>query len=362
MKDYSRFNRRHFLKTAAYAGGAAWATGRLPLTTTLLADVIQTTSQVSLTAGTDHVDIIFQGLQRFKKQIAAAIGNRPVLIKPNNVIGTPDNGHGDVLLSDTPVESLEAILEFLKSIGKTDVFIGETCGTDPTFVAFDHCGYFSLSRKYPVRFLDLSTEGYEVTWAWGGAYQQNIRLSKLLLSPDFYVISAAKIKTHNYVVATLSLKNVVMGAPIVDPGKYRNIANCATDKNIMHNNNWNAAQDLNDNIHLLASRLAPDLAVIDGFQGMEGNGPCWGTPVNQHVAVVAQDWLAADRVGVELMAIDPSYMAYLNYCWQTGLGQYDLTKIDVLGESIANHQYSYRLNDSVGPYLGPYLRPGPRTS
>jgi uncharacterized protein (DUF362 family) len=354
-------NRRHFLKTAAWAGGAALAWRQLPLETTALADPVLTTSRVSLTAGSDHADIVFQGLQRFKKQIAAAIGNRPVLIKPNNVIGTPDNGHGDVLLSDTPVDCLEAILEFLQSIGKTDVFIGEICATDPTMVAFDNCGYFSLSRKYPVRFLDLSTEGHERQTVWATAGEANLRLSKVLLSPDFYVISAAKMKTHNYLVATLSLKNVVMAAPIVDPGKYRSVASCASDKNTMHGNTWTAAQVLNDNVHRLAARLGPDLAVIDGYTGMEGNGPCWGTAVPHHVAVVGQDWLAVDRVGVELMGIDPSYLAYLNYCHQTGLGQYDLSRIEVLGESIAAWKRTYQLHQDIAPYLGPNLRPTPRT-
>jgi uncharacterized protein (DUF362 family) len=354
----NKLNRRHFLKTAALAGSAAWALGKLPLSA--LADPIQTTSQVSLTAGSDHIDIIYQGLQRFKKQIAAAIGNRPVLIKPNNVIGTPNNGHGDVLLSDTPVNSLEAILEFLKSIGKTDVVIGETCATDPTMVAFDNCGYFNLARKYPVRFMDLSTEGYEVVAVYAPAGTRNLRISKVLASPDYFVISATKIKTHNYVVATLSLKNVVMGAPIVDPGVYRNIANCANDKQGMHNG-WSDAQYLNDNVHLLAPRLAPDLAVIDGYTAMEGDGPCWGTPVAHHVAIVGMDWLAADRVGVELMNINPLDLAYLSYCAQTGLGQYDFSKIEVLGESVSSLKRTYTLHSGISPYLGTKLRSTPRT-
>lgn len=359
MHHPRQFNRRHFIKTTALAGGAACAMRGLPLSA--LADPIQTTSRVSLTAGGDHIDIIYQGLQRFKKPIAAAIGNRPILIKPNNVIGTPNNGHGDVLLSDTPVESLEAILEFLKSIGKTDVRIGETCATDPTMVAFDNCGYFSLSRKYPVRFLDLSTEGYEVVGVYSASGTRYLRISKILTNPDYFVISAAKIKTHNYLVATLSLKNIVMGAPIVDPGVYRNIANCANDKSGMHDNNWSDAQYLNDNVHLLAPRVAPDLAVIDGYTAMEGDGPCWGTPVAHHVAIVGLDWLAADRVGVELMNINPLDLAYLSYCAQTGLGQYDLSKIEVLGESVASLKRTYTLNSSIGPYLGTKLRPTPRT-
>jgi uncharacterized protein (DUF362 family) len=360
MRSRNKLNRRQFLRSAAWAGGAAWAMGHVPIAGSALGAPIETTSQVSLTAGNDRVDIIYQGLQRFKKQIASAIGNRRVLVKPNNVIGTPNNNHGDVLLSDTRVECLEAILEFLKSIGKTDVVIGETCATDPTMVAFDNCGYFNLARKYPVRFMDLSTEGYEVVGVYAPTGTRYLRISKVLASPDYFVISAAKIKTHNYLVGTLSLKNIVMGAPIVDQGKYRNIANCANDKEGMHNG-WSDAQYLNDNVHLLTPRLAPDLAVIDGYTAMQGDGPCWGTAVEHHVAIVGMDWLAADRVGVELMGINPLDLAYLSYCAQTGYGQYDLTKIEVLGESIASLKRTYTLHSAISPYLGTKLRSTPRT-
>ena len=346
---------RRFLRASLLAAGSAWVLRKWPPTANGLAAPLSTTSQVALTAGSDHVDIIYQGLQRFKTQIAAAIGNRPILVKPNNVIGTPNNNHGDVILSDTCVESLEAILEFLQSIGKTEVVIAEACATDPTMVAFDNCGYFKLSKKYPVRFLDLHQEGYEIVSIYGGRSRQNIRISKMLVNPDYFVISAPKFKTHNNVVATLSLKNIAMGSPIVDPGLYRNIANCRNDKSSMHGN---GNQDLNDNIHLLASRLAPDLAVIDGFEGMQGDGPCWGTKVAQHVAVVSLDFLAADRVGIELMGIDSTYPAYLNYCHQTGLGQFDLNAIEVLGEPIATYRQTYQLSPSIDSQLG--MRAAPR--
>jgi uncharacterized protein (DUF362 family) len=371
MHPHNSITRRKFLRTTALAGGAAWAVNRLPFGATALADPILTTSQVSLTAGSDHIDIIFQGLQRFKKQIATAIGNRTVLIKPNCVICTSNNGHGNVLLSDTPVESLEAILEFLKSIGKTDVIIAESCATDPTMVAFANNSYFSLLKKYPVRFKDLNEEGYETrtVWNWNlssSAPLQNVRISNMLLNPDYFVISAPKPKTHNYVLATLSLKNIVMASPVIDANRFRNTGNWQNDKNYMHSatgtnlsGGSNNCQDLNDTLCRLAAQIAPDLAVIDCYQGMQGTGPCLGTAVNQQSAIVSLDWLAADRVAVELMDVNagivnrgysndsgynwPRYPAYLSYCAQAGLGQYDLSKIDVLGETIASRKITYTL-------------------
>ena len=54
-------------------------------------------SQVAVTHGADHVDNIFRAMQALKTQIAAKIGNRPVLIKTNHVSG------GGTPLADTPV-------------------------------------------------------------------------------------------------------------------------------------------------------------------------------------------------------------------------------------------------------------------
>ena len=76
--------------------------------------------------------------------------------------------------------------------------------------------------------------------------------------------------------------------------------------------------------------------LIDGFEGMEGNGPASGTPVPSRVAIASTDYIAADRVGVEAMGIDPNWIGYLNFCGQFGLGQFDLDKIEVRGEKIAS--------------------------
>jgi uncharacterized protein (DUF362 family) len=303
---------------------------------------VTTVSRVALTTGGDVADNVYRALSMFRREIAAAIGARRVLIKPNVVIGTPDNGHGNVALSDTPSVALEGILEFLVSIGKSDLLIGESCATDPTLVGFEALGYFNLARRYPVRLIDLNQEAWEMVSIYNGTGTTKVRISSWLTNPDLFVISAPKIKTHNCVVATLSLKYVVLGSPIIDVGSYKSQAGAKSDKGSMHGQ---GNQDLNDNLHRLAPRVAPDLAVIDGYQTMEGNGPCWGTAVSHRVALASLDWLAADRVGVELMGIDPTWLGYLNYCAFTGMGQYDLDLIEVIGARVADHRRTYRLYD-----------------
>jgi uncharacterized protein (DUF362 family) len=106
---------------------------------------------------------------------------------------------------------------------------------------------------------------------------------------------------------------------------------------------------MNYNLTLVAQKLAPfwGATVIDGLEGMEGNGPVAGTPVPSGIAIASLDYIAADRVGVEAMGIDPSWVGYLQYCEQVGIGNYDISKIEVRGEKIAAVARKYHLHSNT---------------
>jgi uncharacterized protein (DUF362 family) len=103
------------------------------------------------------------------------------------------------------------------------------------------------------------------------------------------------------------------------------------------------------NMLLTAQKLRPNwgLALLDGYEGMEGNGPSSGTPVASRIAIASTDYIAADRVGVECMGINPAWPGYLNYCGQLGLGNYDIAKIDVIGAKIADVQKKYQMHADI---------------
>ena len=65
------------------------------------------------------------------------------------------------------------------------------------------------------------------------------------------------------------------------------------------------------------------------------------------MAIASTDYLAADRVGVECMGIDPGYLGYQNFLGAAGIGQYDLSKINLVGPPIASVQKKYRLHNDV---------------
>ncbi len=342
-------NRRTFLKRSLLGGAAAlaspWIVSRAPGADNASATPVFT-SRVALAAGEDRANLAFSGLKQFQKQIAAAIGDKRVIIKPNNV-------STERQLAASHAQNLEGILEFLKSIGKTDVVIAESAANGPTLDGFANFKYDQVATKYGAKLMDLDQEGFELLYCFDETdfRPHPCRMSKVLLDPHNIIISAAKFKTHDRVLTTLSLKNIVVGAPIKDagfdwgPGGRRG---AKSDKALTHGSGF---RGINYNLYALAPRLHPHLSVIDGYEGMEGEGPVGGTPVQHRVCVVSPDWLAADRVAVELMGIDFGNVGYLNFCGQAGMGETNLEKIEILGPALKEHVKTYKLAKNIEQQL-----------
>jgi uncharacterized protein (DUF362 family) len=260
----------------------------------------------------------------------------------------------NIQLSATHADCIEGILEFLKSIGKVgQAVIAESAANGPTLDGFANYGYPRVAAKCGVKQVDLDQEASALVHVFDQTdfRPHAVRMSQLLLDPNTFIISAAKLKTHDLVVTTLSLKNIILGAPIKDAGYAfgnQRKKDARSDKRIVHGG---GVRGLNYNLFALAQTLHPHLAVIDGFDGMEGYGPTRGTAVDHRVCVVGTDWLAADRVAVELMGIDFAKVGYLNYCAQANLGEGDLTKIEIVGESLAKHIKSYKLAPNIDSQL-----------
>jgi uncharacterized protein (DUF362 family) len=340
------FNRRNFLKTSVMGGLAATCINPFDSLASF-SKQDQLSSRVALTTGDNRADLVFRALQPFSKEIAHAIGRKRVVLKPNNV-------QIDIPLTSTHVDTLEGVLEFLKSIGKLgNVIIAESAAGGPTFDGFHNYGYYSLLSKYPVKMVDLDQEPFDLLYVFDEKdfRPHPVRMSHILLDPDSYIVSVARMKTHDRVIATLSLKNIVLGAPLKDIGftwTSSRKPGSKSDKPLAHGSGFRA---INYNLYALSRQLHPHLAIIDGFEGMEGNGPNNGIAVDHRVCVASTDWLAADRVGIELMGIDFAKVGYLSFCAQTGMGVGDLSKIEIVGEPINSHKRTYKLSDNINAQL-----------
>ena len=339
MASHCSGSRRQFLKTSLVGGlGILEGMRFVPYTLAQMSGNVSARSpvppaRVALTAGDSRVDNTFRALRVFEKEIEQAIGDKPVILKVNNV-------NIDKPLCATHADQLEGILEFLKSIRKSNIVIAESPGGGSTLEGFANYGYNKFVGKYGIRLVELDKTEFETLYCMdqSDVRPHPCRVSKMMLDPNNFIISAAKLKTHDLVVGTFSLKNVVVGSAIKEAGPAPGVGG-RSDKPIIHGG---GARGINYNLAAMAPRLHPHLAVIDGFEGMEGNGPINGTPVDHRVCVVSTDWLAADTVGAELMGVGIGKIGYLSYCAQAGMGQGDLGKVEILGPALKDHIKIYK--------------------
>lgn len=305
-------------------------------------------AKVALVQGDIRRTNVYQALVSIDDQIQPDLKHKKyVVIKPNGV--STDNQ-----LASTHADALAGILDYLEPRFHGPVIIAESAAGD-TLEVFKNFKYNELAkerRAQKVSLVDLNREGRFETIQLidSDLHITPARLAARLLDPDAYVIGSAMLKTHNTVVATMSVKNMVLGAPLhsAPEGPDWN------DKRKYHV----GVRHTHYNMLLTAQKLQPNwgVAVIDGFEGMEGNGPGSGDPVASRIAIASTDFIAADRVGLEAMGIDPNWVGYLRYCAQAGLGQYDLSKISVIGSTIASVAKKYKLHPDIDrelKWMGP---------
>jgi len=303
-------------------------------------------STVSLIKGDNRRKNIFDALVAVDAQIRPGLNRKKyVLIKPNGL--DPRR-----LVGSTHQDAIHGILDYLAPRFKGPVVIGD-CGNVPSKQAFAEYGWPSVAAEHKPLDLSVSVmnESPRHELAMGIDYDLHlipIRVAAQAVDPDAYLISCSVMKNHNMVVATLSIKNVVVGLTL-SPPPGQNVPRSQNDKRKYHV----GIRQGNFNLYVMAKRMMGNwgVGIIDGYEGMEGNGPWSGTPVAHRIAVASTDFLAADRVGVECMGIDAGWPGYLNYLYQDGLGQWDLSKIDVVGAKIADVRIKYRQHADVDRML-----------
>lgn len=344
-------SRRLLLRGTVGAALGSWAALRLPnrawgqaAQTAPAGTAADMISQAALTAGDSRADNVFQALKMIEPHIRLGIARKKrVLVKPNLVVVNNQ-------LAASHVECLEGILEFLKPIVKDEVIIGDSPAGGQATDGFANYKYHDLSKRYNVKFINFDEQPTEIRHVSDHRLQPRaVRFVKPLLDPETYIISASIMKTHDRAICTLSLKNVVVGSAIKDKDFRWGGNKGSNDKVFIHGGPNNEA--IHWNLFSMARTLKPDLAVIDGYAGMEHNGPVMGTAVDHKIAIASTDFVAADRIGVELMGFDFDQVGYLSFCAKAGMGQGDLAKIDLLGEKIAPHKRKYKPHDTFQKQL-----------
>lgn len=149
------------------------------------------------------------------------------------------------------------------------------------------------------------------------------------------IIAVPKIKTHSFMIMTLATKIMYGAVPGLTKAKYHSL--------------YFRRTAFADMLLDVLSIRKPDLLVMDGIIGMQGDGPSGGTPVNLGVLLASDHPIAMDLAVCALLGIEPMYIptlrqAKIRHLWPTEIHYPLLTPQDV-------HHVDFRLPSSAVPLL-----------
>jgi uncharacterized protein (DUF362 family) len=294
-------------------------------------------SSVSFTTGTDRKQMLYEVVNPFASELKKGIKGKQLVIKPNMVVTNK-------ALCATHVDALRALLEYVKPFYKGQIIIAESSSQLNSADGFKNYGYLDLEKEFNVKFFDLNTQtkGTPYYIMDRDMHLEKIEVSPIFTDPNNYVISISRLKTHNAIVMTGGLKNIGMAAPLNMPA--------VNGKQISYKRNMHSggSRHLHFNMYLMAMNIRPDFTIIDGVEGMEGDGPIDGTPVDHRIAMAGFDTISTDSMCARLMNVPLEEVGYLNYCAAAGIGVMDRDKIDIIGSEVPeNHIKTYKMNRNI---------------
>jgi uncharacterized protein (DUF362 family) len=246
------------------------------------------------------------------------VRGKRVLLKPNLV----EFDSATVINTDAAV--IAAAYELFQKLGAAEVRIGEGPGhrRDTWDLAGD-ARYRESIPGFDRIFTDLNRD--DVSPGGPFANEREMYFPNTVLAADL-IVSLAKMKTHHWAGATLSMKNffgVVPGSVYGWP------------KNKLHH------IGIPDSIVALRRRFPNSFAIVDGVVGMEGNGPIQGTPKPAGVLVMGADLVAVDATCCRIMGIDPEKVEYIRMA--ASLGHLHEGRIEQRGESAQSVRTNFAL-------------------
>ena len=264
-------------------------------------------------------DLVSRMMEGVRQCGLDARGKR-VLLKPNLV----EFDSATVINTDASV--IAAAVELFHRLGAAEVKIGEGPGhRRDTLDLADDARYRAVIPKFESIFTDLNRD--DVSPISGFANEAEFYFPNTVLGADL-IVSLAKMKTHHWAGATLSMKNffgMVPGSVYGWP------------KNKLH------YIGISESVAELARVFHNSFAIVDGVVGMEGNGPIQGTPKQVGALVMGSDLVAVDATCCRIMGIDPEKVEYLRM--SAARGHIRPERIEQRGETIASVHSDFALID-----------------
>jgi uncharacterized protein (DUF362 family)/Pyruvate/2-oxoacid:ferredoxin oxidoreductase delta subunit len=211
------------------------------------------------------------------------------VLKPNFVAGrSAETG------ATTSFALLKAVAEEVRACGAEPVLC-ETPGTEfDREATYTILGVEQFCADHGIRIVRIDPEGGEEDWLElqpdGAKRLRHFRMP--LFMQDACLINLPVLKTHVVSTMTLAMKNLMGILP-------------RPDRRSMHT--LGIAQSIVD----MNLGLKPDLTIVDGSVGQDGEGPLYGDKANLQVLVAGRDSLAVDLACCQLVGVQPQTIPHL---------------------------------------------------
>jgi uncharacterized protein (DUF362 family) len=265
--------------------------------------------------------IIRDGLANYPDVIRRARAGT-VVLKPNLV------EYDSRRSVNTHAAMVAAAIAAFRSVGAKDVVVAEGPGhcRDTELLLAESDLEHAIATEAS-RFVDLNLDGTHPL----AVVSTNMKLKELhfadtLLNASL-IVSMPKLKTHHWAGVTLSLKNMFGTVPGALYG---------WPKNILHHNG------IDNSIVAINTSLKPHFSIVDGIEGMEGDGPIRGETVHSNVIVMGDNLTAVDATAVRVMGLHPERVAHLRMMLAHG-GTINSGRIEQVGEMISTVQSDFRV-------------------
>ncbi|HMO35638.1 MAG TPA: DUF362 domain-containing protein, partial [Gemmatales bacterium] len=237
--------------------------------------------------------------------------DKRVVLKPNLVEYHPDR------VINTNPKVIGAVIQLCQEEGAREVIVAEGPGhwRNVEYLV-TASGLRVVLSRYGVSFVDVNSDRIAQRTNLGMLTRmEHIYFSATVAEADV-LISMPKLKTHHWAGVTLSLKNLFGTLPGICYG---------WPKNELHH------RGIENSIIDIALTRTPELAIVDGIMGMEGDGPLNGAARAMGALVMGNDPLAVDATCTRLMGFRPEKVNHLLLGAQRRLGHIDANRIRQAG-------------------------------
>ncbi len=254
---------------------------------------------VATQPATDTIAITrtFDGIEEAAHRVIAQFGGmesvirgaKIAILKPNFVAGrNAETG------STTNFGLIKAVAEEVRACGAEPVLC-ETPGTEfDRESTYTILGVEKFCAENGIRILRVDPEGGEADWIElqpeGAKKLRRYRIPRIL--KEARLINLPVLKTHVVSTMTLSMKNPMGILPRPDR---RSMHTFGIDQSIV---------DMNLGIK-------PDLNIVDGSVGQDGEGPLYGDKADLQVLIAGRDSLAVDLACCQVVGVKPRDIPHL---------------------------------------------------